>query len=677
MKAPRILQLAMISLGWLHFTHADEMTAADLIELDFEELVNMNVEVESAGKNKTRAIDLPYAVHVISAADIAHSGVQSVADALRLAPGVSVSQLSAGEWSVSVRGFGGRFSRFYLVMVDGRIAYNTAFSGVNWDELNITLSEIDRIEVIRGPNASAWGANAVNGIINIITRQADREAGTRIHVWAGEQGRRGQSFARNLPLEGAWHGNFYGHVSAWDGLKTAEGVLETGVLSENAHRDWRLASALKTSENDSELHIQVEAFGSEQSPYWTWLDERVPDEHLQANAEFKTGWAAQLKYEKGLSSSTKWKTRVSIDGTDRDADLLFWDSKNLQLDSEFHANWQAHAFSVGFNSRYNDSSIVSRGDFPEVIVPAQAVVKHYGVYLSDVYQAHEDLVVSVAARVDRSDLGNTNLQPSLRLLWKPRENSRIWAAVSEASAAPSRAVQNIGEVAYALIPATPDVPLPVVLVLEGHTGEDKDTELRATEVGFRQTFDKFSFDFAWFNFDYSDDVDVIPTGDPELIMRNLITPHYLRQTATFENSRSVSSDGIEASVRGQIHDRWESQLNFSRVNLEKSGDNSSEVASWINTFKLTDKLLLNLSLRHARGVANTESAFERFNTGYGEPDDYSVVDVHFKWSFSPEFSLSLIANNLGDSHGEALREEFSAPILQVEPYTLLKLSLQY
>ncbi|MEI2782515.1 MAG: TonB-dependent receptor plug domain-containing protein [Candidatus Competibacter sp.] len=164
--------------------------APDLTQLGIEEL--MNVQVVSASKQAQRLADAASAVFVITQDDIRRSGATSVPEALRLAPGVQVARIDASKWAISIRGFNGRYANKLLVLVDGRSIYTPAFAGVYWEVQDLLLEDIERIEVIRGPGASLWGSNAVNGVINILTKRAadTRQPGERDRRQPGEHHRR-------------------------------------------------------------------------------------------------------------------------------------------------------------------------------------------------------------------------------------------------------------------------------------------------------------------------------------------------------------------------------------------------------------------------------------------------------------------------------------------------------
>src|SRR5437899_3324985 len=158
---------------------------ADLTTLSLEQLDNL--EVTSVSKKPEKNIQAPAAVHLITQEDIHRSGVTSIPEALRLAPGVEVARINSNQWSLGVRGFGSRLSRSVLVLIDGRSVYNPLFAGTYWELQDYVLEDIDRIEVIRGPGGTLWGSNAVNGVINIITKSAKATQGGRLSVGAGSE----------------------------------------------------------------------------------------------------------------------------------------------------------------------------------------------------------------------------------------------------------------------------------------------------------------------------------------------------------------------------------------------------------------------------------------------------------------------------------------------------------
>ena len=182
----RSLGFSVLSIASLSYTPCRAETApADPFDLSPEQL--FAATVVSATKTKATWWDTPAAAFVLSSADIARSGATSIPEALRLVPGVNVARINSSTWAVSVRGFNSSLANKLLVLIDGREVYNSLFSGVYWDVQDTALEDIERIEVIRGPGATLWGANAVNGVINIITKSAGDTQGGLVSALGGNE----------------------------------------------------------------------------------------------------------------------------------------------------------------------------------------------------------------------------------------------------------------------------------------------------------------------------------------------------------------------------------------------------------------------------------------------------------------------------------------------------------
>ena len=209
----------------------------DLSQVSLEEL--MNIEITSASRKEQRAGDVAAAVFVITQDDIRRSGMISIPDLLRLAPGVEVAEINSNKWAVSVRGFNGLYANKLLVLVDGRTIYNRIFSGVFWDTEDLVIDDIDRIEVIRGPGAAIWGANAVNGVINIVTKATADTQGTLVRVDGGSSGEQGAVRyggtlgAATYRLYSQWTGRDQSLIAPGTGANDASHSVTTGFRA-----DW-------------------------------------------------------------------------------------------------------------------------------------------------------------------------------------------------------------------------------------------------------------------------------------------------------------------------------------------------------------------------------------------------------------------------------------------------------
>src|SRR5580692_9866223 len=179
-----MVTIAALSIpGFAQDNAQDSSKSADLVSMSIEDL--MNVQVTSVSRTEEKLSHTASAVFVIGGEDIRNSGALNIPDLLRMVPGVNVAQITATTWAISIRGLDGRFSNKLLVLLDGRAVYTPTFGGVFWDVVNLPLEDIERIEVIRGPGGSVWGANAVDGVINIITSKANETKGGLVTAGGG------------------------------------------------------------------------------------------------------------------------------------------------------------------------------------------------------------------------------------------------------------------------------------------------------------------------------------------------------------------------------------------------------------------------------------------------------------------------------------------------------------
>src|SRR5580765_4246763 len=223
--AARPLCLTLLCLLAVPAAALAQKPTPDLSQMSIEDL--MNIEITSASRKEQRAADAAAAVFVITHDDIRRSGMTTIPDLLRLAPGVQVAQINSNKWAVSVRGFNALYANKLLVLVDGRSIYNRIFSGVFWDAEDPMLDDIDRIEVIRGPGAAIWGANAVNGVINIVTKSTADTQGVLVRADGGGSGALG-----SFRYGGTLGSTRYRLYSQWTGR--SQSLIEPDVPANDA-----------------------------------------------------------------------------------------------------------------------------------------------------------------------------------------------------------------------------------------------------------------------------------------------------------------------------------------------------------------------------------------------------------------------------------------------------------
>ncbi len=293
----------------------DQQSNVDFANQSIEQL--MNVDVTSVSRKQQKLSKVPAAIYVITQEEIARSGSTTIPDVLRMAPGVQVAQVDANRWAISVRGFNDIYSNKLLVLVDGRTVYSPSFSGVYWDQIDIPLDTIERIEVIRGSGGTMWGANAVNGVINIITKSSMDTKGGRISIGGGstQPGDYLAQYGGNLGSSAAYRA--FGHYSDFSPLAFGNSKANDGwsIGSGGFRLDWN------RSKNDS-LMVQGSAFRMN------------GDQTTLVVAPY--GGLGQLAGEvsdSGSDISTQWKHRFSDHS---ETTLQFYDSNYERIDAGNH-----------------------------------------------------------------------------------------------------------------------------------------------------------------------------------------------------------------------------------------------------------------------------------------------------------------------------------------------------
>ena len=657
-------------------------TSADLIMMDFEELVDMDVEFSSAGKLKSRVKDLPYPAYVLSANDIVQSGAQTLPEALRLIPGVFMGQISANEWFLAIRGSGGRFSRYVLIMVDGRIAFNNLFSGVNWDEMNLAIETIDRIEVVRGPNGATWGPNAVNGIIHIITKKQHREEKSSVSLLAGNLGHQGASMQWAKPLNEQWSLMFSAQYRQWDGL------LRSGIEPEEREagtENWRTQLSVARETSQHRTRLLFDTFGSTTSPNYTWATSSPPQNNTAAINDEKSGVVLLAEHNANLNRHFEYTLRTAIDSIDSESIIYDWNETNYQTDIELLSNVRNHRLSMGLNWRRSDTSVIYKDILQASITTPDRIIDHTGAYISDQISLGKKLSLNLSLRWDDHDLSQPATQPSARLMWQPNADSSIWLAHSQAVATPARTIVDNQNTPLFV---TQTSSLPVIARFAGFDNSNsKATRISANEIGWRNTFNKFNIDLTLFDHHYENGLTANTSGPASVVADEFGNALYIDQQLLLGNTQNYETQGAELASRIQWLARWSTQLTVSGFKLKLiEGDipanaSSSESPEWSTTATLQNYLQLNkhwnLSaiFRHARGDFTTPDLPGLQGVGREQPvgnDTYVVADLNIIWTPNAQWRLSAMAKNLGKKHIEANREQFRSLPNLVEPYALFK-----
>jgi len=264
-----------------------------------------NPQVMSLSKKKESAFDSPSATYVLSSEDIRRSGVTSIPEALRLVPGVQVARLNGHSYAITVRGFERQFSNKLLVMIDGRTIYTTLFSGVFWDEQDYVLEDIDRIEVIRGPGGTIWGANAVNGVINIITKNSAQTKGLYASQTFGSNDRSITELRYGGENKSKDSYRLYAKTNYRKGLDQYGSGLKNNDSNLNNRTGFRYDISSIKNQN---ISIKGDLYNSVAKNYFAKLTDPNITDKSTLGANVILGWDSKISKKSGKISSTELLT---------------------------------------------------------------------------------------------------------------------------------------------------------------------------------------------------------------------------------------------------------------------------------------------------------------------------------------------------------------------------------
>jgi iron complex outermembrane receptor protein len=553
---PRQRFAASLLLGVMTASSAGVLAQGrdDLSTASLEALTQMQISVSSFARKDEDLWKTPAAVFVISKEDIARSSLSSIPELLRMVPGVQVAQLDASSWAVSARGFNSQYAAKLLVLVDGRTVYSEIYSGAHWDQIDLPLEDIERIEVIRGPGAAVWGTNAVNGVINIITkrsrstlgalasgsvsrigRQADlRYGGT---LGGGAQYRAFANFIDRQPFELASGKN------AYDGEDT---VRAGGRI------DWQrsLSDWITTSGDMYKGPLKQQVLAEVALP----IGPEGRDSGSIAGGYALSRWEHKF-------SKADMATQVYFDDQSRHELGSFARTRTIDVDYQDHVPAGAHNDVVwGGEFRYTFNAL--SGTVLPVTLPT------YRNYLVDAFAQDEITVVrqrlflTLGSKIENGTLAGFQVQPSARLLWAPSGKQSFWAAVSRAAVAPSIEDKDLA------LPLNLGVEqgLPVNGVFLGSPNFKPETVL-AYELGARRRISStLTLDLAGF---FNDTRRLQSTLLGESTFVPAPTPH-IETDISFTNGYRARTSGIEGSATWKPHPDFSMQVNYTWMEAHES-----------------------------------------------------------------------------------------------------------
>jgi iron complex outermembrane receptor protein len=579
-----------------------------------------------------------------------------------MVPGIEVARVDANTWAVTARGSNGVFANKLLVLMDGRTLYSPMFSGVYWEIHDTDLSSIERIEVIRGPGATMWGANAVNGVINIITKDAKDTQGTRAEAVAGNY----TNFETTVRHGGeAGNMNYRAYVKYFDRDGFADDSYDDWEFSRIGGRvDW-------SDQSNDELTFSGEIYSGTVGES-NLSNQPTPPYATVGNFERDyTGGFANGTWNHSLSEDSDFQFRLTFDHNTIDKIAPEEIRNTWDLDFQHHKEVGSR-HDIVWGLGYLHSKDDTTASFTIGLDPASRTLRRQSGFIQDEIRMSDTVNLTLGTKVEKNSFTSDTLEwsPNIRLAWQANESSTVWGSVARAIRSPSRIEQD-GRIVGVMLPpfvplgpGQPSYPLPTAITINGNPELDSE-KVVAYEAGFRsQPFDSMSYDIAVFYNEYDDLRDMqfqSPVCEPSgAAVTNPLDPlcfagtdPYLNVPLVFVNAHEQNNYGLELAISHKALDWWRLDWAYTYLHTGTSVDSSFSIGQ--------DSPEHQLSLRSAMDVTQTVSLDFWFR--YVDDlkaqgvDNYTTLDTRLSFLPIPSLRLTIEGRNLLESgHTEFIEE---------------------
>lgn len=646
----------------------DLLEVSDSLEaLSLEELLKINMT--SVYGRPENLLTTASAVSLITNEDIRRSGFQSFPEVLRMVPGMQVAQIDGNKWAVSSRGFNQRYSNKLLVLIDGREVYDPAFSGVFWEDNDIFLEDVERIEIIRGPGATIWGSNAVNGVINVLTKDAFDTEGVFFEAGGGTIERGFMNARYGTLLHDDMAMRIYAKV-----FERAE--LEENVNGGGGHDDWRgVQTGFRTDWDanvDNRLTLQgdfyLHGFGTQianpvltSNPVVTFDGQNITKNTEQHS--YGANLLGRWKYQ--VSEDLKFTTQAYYMRTYRD-DAVYNLTRDT-VDVSFQVQGNPNEFNqlvagMGYRIHADDFETTN------VLMIGNAEGRKrtdqvFNLFIQDTLELIDDtLYLTAGSKFEYNDYSDFEFQPSARSTWRINDAHALWSSVSYAVRTPSRFEHDLqvnlemesgppGFPPAGILP--PGAPFSFVTDYQSDSAFDSE-DLLALEWGYRyMPSEKFSFDISAFYNMYSN----LRTFEVQPLSLTAATREF-RLTTAVENHAKAETYGVELQTSWQVLDPWELTFGYSWLDMEYhfEGGVDDRVSAAVEktnpqqTFQILSRLDLPYNLEFDQSLYWVDQIdpmdIRRVMTT--SIDDYLRLDLRVGWKPTEHLEVSFIAQNLLD-----------------------------
>jgi len=616
----------------------DQKSEGRLTQVSLEELGQ--IEVTTASKEPVKASRTPAAIYVITQEDIRRSGATSIAEALRLAPGVEVARVDSNTWSLGVRGFGSALSRSVLVLIDGRTVYTPLFAGVYWQVQDTLLEDIERIEVIRGPGGTIWGANAVNGVINIITKNAKDTNGLLVSTGGGNIDQGFVNFRLGAGNRKSFNYRIYGKAFT----RGSEFHPD-----QKQFDDWRMGQVGFRSDwdlnNRDTLTLQGDLYNGDagqsvgitsySSPFMT---------NVQQNAEL-AGGNLLGRWKRVLGARSDIQLQTYYDRTDRKQANFAESRDTFDIDFIHHlALPRRQDFLWGLGARLSSGNAI-------VVVPTVAFTpnhftdKLYSAFIQDeIPFAGNQLTLTIGSKFLHNSYSGFEVQPTVRLLWTPSSRQTVWGAVTRAVRTPSRIEEDL-QLTGLLSPS----PLTFFRI----TGDRKfsSEHLIGYEAGYRTLVrSKFYLDIAAFHNNYDHLLSIEPGAPFSEISP---PPPHAVVPFLFRNGLFGNTSGFEIAPDWTPTSWWRLRGSYSYLHMDLNKEAASQDASAANSTQGSSphhQVMIRSSLNLPKKL-DFDQTFRYVSALPTQlVEAYVTADVQFSWRATRSLELSVVGQNLFQPH---------------------------